>query len=76
MFRVPITVIRPIQLPQELFRPELPFTNVIFKPNSMQRHFILVPDEATWAGKHNFYSLSLFVVLILHRLCNLYIIFE
>ncbi|PNF43825.1 Tripeptidyl-peptidase 2 [Cryptotermes secundus] len=49
VFQVPITVIRPTQLPHDLFRPDLHFTNVIFKPNTMQRHFILVPDEATWA---------------------------
>jgi hypothetical protein len=76
VFRVPITVIRPTQLPHELFRPELNFTNVIFKPNAMQRHFFLVPDEATWAGKHSLYSLSPFVVLIVHNPCNLYIIFK
>jgi tripeptidyl-peptidase-2 len=50
VFRVPITVVRPVQLPRELLRPELNFTNVAFKPNSVQRHFVLVPDDATWAG--------------------------
>jgi tripeptidyl-peptidase-2 len=50
VFRVPITVVRPTQLPRELLRPELNFTNVAFKPNTVRRHFILVPDEATWAG--------------------------
>ncbi|KAJ9587783.1 hypothetical protein L9F63_018809, partial [Diploptera punctata] len=49
VFRVPITVVRPTQLPQDKLRPELHFTNVTFKPNTMKRHFILVPDEATWA---------------------------
>ncbi|XP_021931036.1 tripeptidyl-peptidase 2 [Zootermopsis nevadensis] len=49
VFRVPITVVRPTQLPRELLRPELSFRNVVFKPNTMHRHFILVPDEATWA---------------------------
>jgi len=53
VFRVPITIVRPMQLPRELLRPELNFTNVLFKPNTMQRHFVLVPDEATWAGKHS-----------------------
>lgn len=50
VFRVPITVVRPTQLPRDLLRPELHFTNVTFKPNTVRRHFILVPDEATWAG--------------------------
>lgn len=50
VFRVPITVVRPVQLPRELLRPELHFTNVAFKPNTVRRHFFLVPDEATWAG--------------------------
>jgi len=50
VFRVPITVVRPVQLPRELLRPELNFTNVAFKPNTVRRHFILVPDEASWAG--------------------------
>jgi len=49
VFRVPITVVRPVQLPRELLRPELHFTNVAFKPNTVRRHFFLVPDEATWA---------------------------
>lgn len=71
VFRVPITVIRPTQLPRELFRPELHFTNVMFKPNTVQRHFILVPDEATWAGKHGLHSFSPFVVLIVHILYSL-----
>lgn len=57
VFRVPITVVRPTHLPRELLRPELSFHNVVFKPNTMHRHFILVPDEATWAGKHSNHSL-------------------
>lgn len=51
VFEVPVTVVRPLQLPREVLRPELSYKNVLFYPNTMKRHFILVPDDATWAGK-------------------------
>jgi hypothetical protein len=51
VFPVPITAVHPLQLPLELLRPELHFANVAFKPNTVWHYFILVPDEATWAGK-------------------------
>lgn len=49
LFQVPITVVKPFQIPRELLRPEMSFKNVLFKPNTIHRHFVLVPDKATWA---------------------------
>ncbi|XP_067010836.2 tripeptidyl-peptidase 2 [Anabrus simplex] len=49
VFVVPITVVRPLEIPKEKLRPELNYRNVVFLPNTMHRHFILVPDDATWA---------------------------
>ncbi|GLH08749.1 Tripeptidyl-peptidase 2 [Gryllus bimaculatus] len=49
VFQVPITVVRPVEIPRDKFVPELTFPDVLFKPNTINRHFILVPDDATWA---------------------------
>jgi len=37
-------------IPKTALLPDLTYTNVLFKPNTIQRHFILVPEDATWAG--------------------------
>lgn len=50
VFRIPITVVKPSTVPTEL-PPDLSFKNVTFKPNTIKRHFILVPDKASWAGR-------------------------
>lgn len=51
VFQIPVTVVQPITLPKTALLPDLTYTNVLFKPNTIQRHFILVPEDATWAGK-------------------------
>ncbi|XP_014208208.1 tripeptidyl-peptidase 2 isoform X2 [Copidosoma floridanum] len=48
VFRIPITVVQPATVPHNLSLPDLTFKNVLFKPNTIQRHFIVVPDDATW----------------------------
>lgn len=47
VFRVPITIIQP----QEVTAPSyaVTFDNVKFLPNAIKRHFLVVPDLATWA---------------------------
>ena len=50
VFRIPITVVQPVVLPKTVVLPDLTYTDVLFKPNTIIRHFILVPEDATWAG--------------------------
>ena len=50
LFRIPITVVQPSVIPKSAALPDLVFTNVAFKPNTIRRHFIMVPEDATWAG--------------------------
>lgn len=47
LFTVPITVIQPIELKPDTV-PLLEWKNVMFQPNSIKRHFIFVPEFATW----------------------------
>ncbi|OXU24497.1 hypothetical protein TSAR_010597 [Trichomalopsis sarcophagae] len=49
IFRIPITVIQPSTIPKSAPLPDLTFTNVPFRPNTIRRHFIVVPDDASWA---------------------------
>ncbi|XP_078038479.1 tripeptidyl-peptidase 2-like [Augochlora pura] len=49
VFQIPITVVQPQVLPRTSILPDLTFSNVLFKPNTIRRHFILVPEDATWA---------------------------
>ncbi|XP_070157555.1 tripeptidyl-peptidase 2-like isoform X1 [Polyergus mexicanus] len=49
VFQIPVTVVQPMTLPKTVLLPDLTYTNVLFKPNTIQRHFILVPEDATWA---------------------------
>ncbi|XP_058803991.1 tripeptidyl-peptidase 2 isoform X2 [Phymastichus coffea] len=49
IFRIPITVVQPSLLSKITALPDLMYTNVQFKPNTIRRHFILIPDDATWA---------------------------
>lgn len=51
VFYIPITVVKPIRVTNEI-NPSLYFTNVNFKPNTIKRYFILVPERATWASKY------------------------
>lgn len=47
VFKIPVTVI----IPEELAAPRynVSFSGVSFKPNTIKRHFYLVPQFATWA---------------------------
>lgn len=47
VFKIPITIVQP----QEISSPKhtISFNNVQFKPNTIKRHFFLVPHFATWA---------------------------
>ena len=51
VFEVPVTVVVPEPLTVEGMRPTLtsPVPSVTFKPNQIQRHFVKVPEKATWA---------------------------
>ncbi|XP_076661783.1 tripeptidyl-peptidase 2-like [Halictus rubicundus] len=49
VFQIPITVVQPQSLPRSAILPDLTFSNILFKPNTIRRHFILVPEDATWA---------------------------
>ncbi|EEB17144.1 tripeptidyl-peptidase, putative [Pediculus humanus corporis] len=49
IFYVPITVVKPLQINNDL-NPSLHFQDVNFKPNTIKRHFIHVPDKVTWAN--------------------------
>lgn len=54
VFEVPITVVQPIQLDAKSnYRKD--FEPVLCKPNTILRHFISVPNHATWAGKILFF---------------------
>lgn len=52
VFRIPVTLIQPTVLSKAATLPDLNYTNVLFKPNTIIRHFIVVPDDSTWAGKY------------------------
>ena len=49
VFTVTITVVCPEELTNDTGRPNLIAKSITFKPNTIQRHFVLVPDDATWA---------------------------
>lgn len=49
IFRVEITVVRPLTIPKDIPKPHFSMTDVQFLPNTIKRHFILIPDEVTWA---------------------------
>lgn len=62
VFQIPITVVQPQTLPKTAILPDLSFTNVLFKPNTIHRHFILVPEDATWAGKPFLQYISMYIL--------------
>jgi len=45
IFEVPVTVVKP-----EIVEREISFMKRNFAPGDIQRHFIKVPKDATWAG--------------------------
>jgi tripeptidyl-peptidase II len=50
LFEIPVTVVQPIELSEEQNLVYAP-PEVICKPNTILRNFIVVPKNATWAGK-------------------------
>ncbi|KAF5299966.1 hypothetical protein FQA39_LY11339 [Lamprigera yunnana] len=46
VFRIPITVIQTEQLRTTNY--SISYENVLFKPNTIKRHFLIVPELATW----------------------------
>lgn len=50
VFEVPITVVQPIII-DEKSNWRINFDTVACKPNTILRHFIQVPSNATWAGQ-------------------------
>lgn len=50
VFRIQVTVIKPDILDRSLVKPAIQIKDVLFGPNTIQRHFIKVPDNVTWAG--------------------------
>lgn len=49
LFEIPVTVVQPLILnPQSNWQHT--FEEAVYKPNTILRHFILVPSNASWAG--------------------------
>ena len=51
VFEVLVTVFKPEILDSSLTKPYVSFSGVTFKPNTIRRHFIKVPNNVTWAGR-------------------------
>lgn len=71
VFEIPVTVVQPIVLNQQSnWRHE--FDEVVCKPNTILRHFILVPNNASWAGKIIFldYLFEIFHLISGNRIFN------
>ena len=49
LFEIPITVIRADPVTQ-LPRPHVSYPSVTFPPGDIKRHFLFVPEKATWAS--------------------------
>uniref|UniRef100_A0A1B6CLJ0 Tripeptidyl-peptidase 2 n=1 Tax=Clastoptera arizonana TaxID=38151 RepID=A0A1B6CLJ0_9HEMI len=49
VFQIEVTVVRPQIISPDLLRPIVSFERVFFEPNTIKRHFIVVPDEVSWA---------------------------
>ncbi|XP_015124939.1 tripeptidyl-peptidase 2 isoform X1 [Diachasma alloeum] len=49
VFTIPVTVVQPLTIPKTMNLPDLHYNHVLFKPNTINRHFIFVPEDATWA---------------------------
>lgn len=49
VFTIPITIVQPIIVEKTMNLPDFNYKKILFKPNTINRHFIMVPDDATWA---------------------------
>lgn len=64
LFEIPVTVVQPIVLePTSNWHHN--FAEVVCKPNTILRHFVLVPNNASWAGNYAFLKMSEFHFFIL-----------
>jgi hypothetical protein len=66
VFEVPVTVVKPVAVVSK-DPPELGFKEVNFKPGTIKRHFIMVPEDATWAGKNTLCLLFKYQYLYYHK---------
>lgn len=65
VFQIPVTVVQPNILSKTALLPDLVYTNVLFKPGTIKRHFILVPEDATWAGKIIYEKIMIFAMYLI-----------
>lgn len=49
LLRIPITIIKPIELQDPIYQPKVQIENINFAPNTICRQFYKVPELATWA---------------------------
>lgn len=47
VFQIPVTIIQPSEVPEQ--KCILKYSNISFKPNTIKRHYFVVPSAATWA---------------------------
>ncbi|RZC37164.1 tripeptidyl-peptidase 2 [Asbolus verrucosus] len=47
VFKIPVTVIQPVEIAPP--KHSVSYNSVLFKPNTIKRHFFMVPHFATWA---------------------------
>ncbi|KAH1023665.1 hypothetical protein HUJ04_012827 [Dendroctonus ponderosae] len=47
VFQIPVTIIQPSEVPDQKFI--LKYSSIPFKPNTIKRHYFVVPSAATWA---------------------------
>lgn len=68
VFTVPITVVQPISLDDKI-NWNIHFDDAVCKPNTILRHFIQVPNNATWAGKKRMRKRISISVNLINFLC-------
>ncbi|XP_073993244.1 tripeptidyl-peptidase II isoform X1 [Rhodnius prolixus] len=48
LFQVEITLVRPIEFPDGVLRPNITYSQVNFKPGQIRRHYIMVPEKVAY----------------------------
>lgn len=59
LFQVEITLVRPIEFPDGVLRPNITYSQVNFKPGQIRRHYIMVPEKVAYGG--NFFLLLILI---------------